>query len=68
MTHGADGIVDGRSSLIHETEYDGGPADRDRYRRRVMERILTQFEHLGSIGRDNLDYLVDKLARLEEVA
>jgi len=33
-----------------------------------MERILTQFEHLGSIGRDNLDYLVDKLARLEEVA
>jgi uncharacterized protein (DUF2336 family) len=54
--------------VIHETEFDGGPADRDRYRRRVMERILTQFEHLGSIGRDNLDYLVDKLARLEEVA
>jgi len=54
--------------VIHDTAYDGGPDDRDRYRRRVMERILTQFEHLGSIGRDNLDYLVDKLARLEEVA
>jgi uncharacterized protein (DUF2336 family) len=51
--------------VIHETEYDGEPHDRGRYRRRVMERILTQFEHLGSIGGENLDYLVTKLARIE---
>jgi len=51
--------------VVHETEYDGEPHDRGRYRRRVMERILTQFEHLGSIGGENLDYLVTKLARLE---
>ena len=51
--------------VIHETEYDGGPHDRDRYRRRVMERVLTQFEHLGQIGRENLDYLVARLTRLE---
>jgi uncharacterized protein (DUF2336 family) len=51
--------------VIHETEHDGGPHDRDRYRRRVMERILTQFEHLGSIGGENLDYLVAKLTKHE---
>ena len=51
--------------VIHETEYDGGPYDRDRYRRRVMERILTQFDHLGAIGGEDLDYLVARLTRLK---
>lgn len=51
--------------VIHETEFDGQPGDRERYRCRVMERILTQFDHLGPIGPENVDYLVDKLGRLK---
>jgi uncharacterized protein (DUF2336 family) len=50
--------------VIHETDYDGGPNDRDRYKCRVLERILTQYEELGAIGSENLDYLVGKLGRL----
>jgi hypothetical protein len=30
-----------------------------------MERILTQFEHLGAIGADTLDYLIAKLEKFE---
>lgn len=51
--------------VIHETAFDGEPGDRERYTCRVMERILTQFDHLGPIGPENVDYLVDKLARLK---
>lgn len=51
--------------VIHETQFDGEPGDRERYSCRVMERILTQFDHLGPIGRENVDYLVDRLARLK---
>jgi uncharacterized protein (DUF2336 family) len=51
--------------VIHETQFDGQPGDLERYRCRVMERILTQFDHLGSIGNDNVEYLVDKLTKLE---
>jgi uncharacterized protein (DUF2336 family) len=52
-------------TVIHETDYDGGPHDRDRFRLKVMERILTQFEHLGAIGADTLDYLIAKLEKFE---
>lgn len=51
--------------VIHETEFNTDPRDRGQYRRRVMERILTQFDHLGAIGGENLDYLVAKLSKLE---
>ncbi|HVJ53244.1 MAG TPA: DUF2336 domain-containing protein [Aliidongia sp.] len=48
--------------VAHETEFDGLPYDRERYRRTMIERILTQFEELGA---DDLDYL---LVRLEDPA
>ena len=51
--------------VIHETQFDGQPGDLDRYRCRVMERILTQFDHLGSIGNDNVEYLMDRLSKLK---
>lgn len=51
--------------VIHETEYDGGPDDRERYKCRVLERILTQFDGLGAIGSENLDYLIGKLGKLQ---
>ncbi len=44
--------------VTRETPFDGGDNDRERHRRRVLERILTQFE---AIGAEDLDYLLAKL-------
>jgi uncharacterized protein (DUF2336 family) len=44
--------------VLRETDYDGGPDDIERYRRRVIERILTQYEDMGA---EDLDYLLAKL-------
>ncbi|HEX3499214.1 MAG TPA: DUF2336 domain-containing protein, partial [Stellaceae bacterium] len=41
-----------------DTPFDGGENDRERHRRRSLERILTQFE---GIGAEDLDYLLTKL-------
>jgi|HubBroStandDraft_1064217.scaffolds.fasta_scaffold00843_14 uncharacterized protein (DUF2336 family) len=46
--------------VANQTEMDGLAYDRERYRRRIIERILTQFEALGA---EDLDYL---LIRLED--
>jgi len=48
------------TQVAHETALDGGQYDRERYRRTMIERILTQFEEMGA---DDLDYL---LIRLED--
>ena len=45
--------------VVHETNYDGGPADRERFRSRVIERVLTSFEE--GFDRDSFDYLINKL-------
>lgn len=47
--------------VLKETLYDGEEHDRERHRRRMIERILTQYEDLAS---DDLDYLLDKLGDL----
>ncbi|MEO0981170.1 MAG: DUF2336 domain-containing protein [Pseudomonadota bacterium] len=44
--------------VFHETEYDGGADDRIRFRARMIERVLTQFQ---AIPRDDLDYLLERL-------
>jgi len=44
--------------VVSETMMDGGPNDRARYRARVIERILTQYEDFGP---EDLDYLLEKL-------
>ncbi|WP_207458323.1 DUF2336 domain-containing protein [Azospirillum sp. SYSU D00513] len=44
--------------VLRETDYDGGPDDVERYRRRVIERILTQYEEMGA---EDLDYLLTRL-------
>jgi uncharacterized protein (DUF2336 family) len=44
--------------VARETPFDGGDNDRERHRRRSLERILTQFE---AIGAEDLDYLLAKL-------
>ncbi len=52
-------------NVFHETEYDGGPNDRARFRARMIERVLTQFQ---AIPKDDLDYLLDKLDYYSEMA
>lgn len=49
--------------VYHKTEFDGGPGDKERFRQRMVERVLTQFQ---AIPRADLDYLLDKLNALEE--
>lgn len=44
--------------VLHETEFDGGEADRNRFRKRMIERVLTRFQ---SIPAEDLDYLLEKL-------
>jgi uncharacterized protein (DUF2336 family) len=44
--------------VVHDTPMDGGERDLERYRARVIERVLTQYEDFGS---EDLDYLLDKL-------
>jgi len=51
--------------MIHETEFDGGLHDRERFTRRIIERILTKYHELES---GDLDYLLTKLSKLEAAA
>jgi uncharacterized protein (DUF2336 family) len=51
--------------VVRGTEFDGGERDRERYRSRVITRILTQFEDLPQA---DLDYLLDKLGDVLTVA
>ena len=52
-------------NVYHETVHDGGPNDRARFRARMIERVLTQFQ---AIPKDDLDYLLDKLDFYSEMA
>ncbi|WP_448204195.1 DUF2336 domain-containing protein [Azospirillum sp. sgz302134] len=47
--------------VLKETPYDGEAHDIERHRRRVIERILTQYEDLAP---EDLDYLLAKLGDL----
>lgn len=47
--------------VLSETPYDGEAHDRERHRRRMIERILTQYEDLAA---DDLEYLLEKLGDL----
>ena len=59
-------VIKAAVEVSHETDYDGGENDRERFRRRMIERILTQLEYLQSdMGEDNIDYLLTKLSQIE---
>ncbi|HTI81237.1 MAG TPA: DUF2336 domain-containing protein [Acetobacteraceae bacterium] len=51
--------------VVHGTEFDGGERDRERFRSRVITRILTQFEDLPQ---EELDYLLEKLSDVLVIA
>lgn len=47
--------------IADETDYDGQPNDRARYQRRILERVLTQYERIGiSFDVADFEYLFDK--------
>ncbi|MEY2756785.1 MAG: hypothetical protein RIR33_563 [Pseudomonadota bacterium] len=48
--------------IYHKTDMDGGPGDKERFRQRMVERVLTQFQ---AIPRADLEYLLDKLDALD---
>lgn len=50
--------------VYHKTEFDGGPNDKERFRQRMVERVLTQFQ---AIPRLDLEYLLDKLNALDDL-
>lgn len=51
--------------VASEMEYDGGEHDRERYSRRMIERVLTQYGDLGvEFEADDLEYLLTKLNTL----
>jgi len=51
--------------VARETEYDGGENDRERYSRRMIERILTQYGDLGvEFESEDLEYLLKKMGDL----
>lgn len=50
--------------IYHKTEMDGGAGDRDRFRQKMVERVLTQFQ---AIPRADLEYLLEKLDALDTI-
>ncbi|MCK5297158.1 MAG: DUF2336 domain-containing protein [Alphaproteobacteria bacterium] len=50
---------------IKEMQYDGGDMDRERYSRRMIERILTQYDSMGIVfENDDIEYLITKMGEL----
>jgi uncharacterized protein (DUF2336 family) len=52
-------------NVFHETTHDGGANDRARFRARMIERVLTQFQ---AIPKDDLEYLLEKLDYYSQLA
>jgi uncharacterized protein (DUF2336 family) len=51
--------------VAHETTFDGLDKDRERYSRRMIERILTHYDDLGvKFESDDLEYLLTKMNQL----
>ena len=50
---------------MRETDYDGMDNDRERYARRILELVLTQYGDLGvEFESDDLEYLLTKMDQL----
>lgn len=51
--------------VANETDYDGGENDRERFRARMLERILTHMEDpADGMGSENAEYLLERLVGL----
>lgn len=55
--------------VARETEYDGGLDDRERFKRKMLERILTQTDLRGlEFDNDELEYLLEKMGHTPDAA
>lgn len=55
--------------VVHDTPMADGPEGRERYRARVIERILTQYGNENDdLGADDLDYLLHKMDQAQSAA
>ena len=52
-------IVEAAVTVAAETDYDGGPNDRARYRNKMIERVLTKADE--GVDSENAAYLISKL-------
>ena len=50
---------------FHAMEFDGGAKDQERFQERMLQRFLTQPE---TAAREDVDYLLDRMNRVTEVA
>jgi len=51
--------------VMRETTFDGGENDRERFQRRMIERILTKYDEMGvEFESDDLEYLLTKMSSL----
>jgi uncharacterized protein (DUF2336 family) len=51
--------------VVRENEYDGGEHDRERFKKRMIERILTNFgDPNAHFGAENIEYLLTKLSSI----
>lgn len=48
--------------ILNETAFDGEANDQARFRRRVVERVLTQFDDAIDAGDDGIEYLLSRLS------
>lgn len=52
--------------VASETDYDGGENDRERFRRRMIERIITHFDDPDDVmGDENIEYLMARLSQID---
>ncbi|MDX2221945.1 MAG: DUF2336 domain-containing protein [Rhodospirillaceae bacterium] len=55
--------------VVAQTDFDGRELDTERYTRRIIERILTQYEMFGvDFAADDLEYLLARVARVPAAA
>jgi uncharacterized protein (DUF2336 family) len=53
-------------NVAEDTDYDGGEDDQERFRRRMIERIITNFEDPDSaMGDENIEYLLAQLTQID---
>ena len=55
--------------IVEETEYDGAENDRERVKRRILERVITNFEDPDAeFDPDNLEYLLGRITAASNTA
>lgn len=57
-------VVQAAVDVVAQTEFDGPDLDPERYSRRIIERLLTQYESLGvAFDHDDLEYLLTRIGQ-----